>query len=206
MEKMREFNLLIAGVGGQGTITASHVLGKAALASGLGIVIGEIFGMSMRGGPVVSHLRMGDVDLSPITPKGRGDVLLGFEPLESLRVAVRFLRVGGIMIINTKKHYPIDISLGNFQYPSLETLLGDLRKMGKLVPLDATGIAKEAGNVVTTNMVMVGALAGTGLLPIPLPKLIEAIEKAITPRGIEVSLRAFHLGLEAYKRLSVESH
>lgn len=206
MSGEREFNLLIAGVGGQGTITASHVIGKAALSSGLKFIIGEIFGMSMRGGPVVSHLRMGDVDLSPITPRGRGDVLLGFEPLESLRVATRFLRIGGIVIVNTKRHCPVDINLGNFHYPPLETLLKDLKKIGKLVSFDATSIAKEAGNVVTTNMVMVGALVGTGLLPIPLSQVVEAIEKTITPRGIEVSLKAFNMGLEIYKKLSQEKN
>lgn len=204
MSREREFNLLIAGVGGQGTITASHVIGKAALASGLEIIVGEIFGMSMRGGPVVSHLRMGDGDLSPIIPEGRGDVLLGFEPLESLRAGVRFLRLGGIVIVNTKRLPPVDIYLGNFLYPPMETLLKDLKKIGKVVAFDATNIAREAGNVITTNMVMTGALAGTGLLPIPLPKVVEAIEQTISPKGLEISLKAFRMGLETYKKVSLE--
>lgn len=200
----KEFNLLIAGVGGQGTITASHVLGKALLSSGLNFIIGEIFGMSMRGGPVLSHLRMGGAHLSPITPKGRGDVLLGFEPMESLRAAKKYLRRGGIIIVNMKRHYPIDISLGNYCYPPIDDVLKDLKKIGKVISFDATTIAKEAGNVVATNMVMVGALVGTDLLPIPLPIVIKAIETAVTPRGVEVSLKAFNMGLETYKKLSKE--
>jgi len=206
MNEGREFNLLIAGVGGQGTITASHVIGKAVLSSGLNFIIGEIFGMSMRGGPVLSHLRMGNVDFSPITPKGKGDVLLGFEPMESLRAATKYLRPGGIVIANTKRHCPIDISLGNYIYPPIDILLKDLEKIGKLISFDATSIAKEAGNVVATNMVMVGALVGTDLLPIPLPKVIKAIEETVTPRGVEVSLKAFNMGLEIYKKLSKEKH
>jgi indolepyruvate ferredoxin oxidoreductase, beta subunit len=205
MSREREFNLLIAGVGGQGTITASHLLGKAALTSGIDIIIGEIFGMSMRGGPVVSHVRMGKGDLSPITPRGRGDVLLGFEALESLRAALRFMRPGGIIIVNTKRLYPVDVSLETFTYPPTETLLKDLKKIGKVVAFDATGIAKEAGNVVAANMVMVGALAGTGLLPVPLPTLVGAIEKTV-PRGVEVSLKAFQMGLDTYKKLAMSDN
>lgn len=203
MKHRREFNLLISGVGGQGTITASHIIGKAALASGLAIIIGEIYGASMRGGAVVSHLRMGDGDLGPVTPRGRGDILLGFEPLESLRAAIKFLSLGGIMIVNTKRIYPIDTAFGNFVYPPLETILKDLNKFGKLVAFDATSIAKEVGSAVATNIVMIGALAGSALLPIPLAKIVEAIERTIPSRAIEISLKAFNMGLEAYKTLSL---
>jgi indolepyruvate ferredoxin oxidoreductase, beta subunit len=202
MNPKEGFNLLIAGVGGQGTITASHLIGKAALASGLEIIIGEIFGMSMRGGPVVSHVRMGKEALSPITPRKRGDILLGFEPLESLRVAVQFLRPGGISIVNTQRLFPIDVSLGAFCYPPVELILKDLQKIGKIIAFDATQLAQEAGHVVTTNMVMIGALAGTGLLPIPIPQLMETIHASV-PRGVEMNLKAFNIGFEAYKKLSL---
>lgn len=202
MSPREGFNLLIAGVGGQGTITASHLIGKAALASGLEIIIGEIFGMSMRGGPVVSHVRMGKEALSPVTPRKRGDILLGFEPLESLKVAVQFLRPGGISIVNTQRIFPIDVSLGAFSYPAIELILKDLQEIGKVIAFDATRLAQEAGHVVTANMVMIGALAGTELLPIPIAQLLETIHESV-PRGVEMNLKAFDIGFEAYKRLSL---
>jgi len=97
----------------------------------------------------------------------------------------------------------IDTAFGNFVYPPLETILKDLNKFGKLVAFDATSIAKEVGSAVATNIVMIGALAGSALLPIPLAKIVEAIERTIPSRAIEISLKAFNMGLEAYKKLSL---
>jgi indolepyruvate ferredoxin oxidoreductase beta subunit len=168
-------NLIVAGVGGQGSVLASHILAEAAIASGLPARVGETFGAAMRGGAVASHVRMGDV-AGPLVKKGGADAILALEPLEGLRVGVDYLSSEGVMILNTRPLYPVDTSIGVVVYPPIEQAI-------------------QAGNARTLNSVILGALAGTGLLPFSADILEAALVERVPPSSLESNRKAFHLGL-----------
>ncbi|NMC76756.1 MAG: indolepyruvate oxidoreductase subunit beta, partial [Candidatus Methanofastidiosa archaeon] len=140
-----EFNILICGVGGQGTILASYVLGNAALKEGYKVRLGEIHGMAQRGGSVVSHVRIGDEVYGTVIPTGKADIILAFEPLEALR-NISFLKKGGKIILNTERINPISVSLGESDYPPIDEILFNLSERGKVFHFNATEIAKNIGN------------------------------------------------------------
>ena len=186
-----EFNILICGVGGQGTILASYVLGNAALKDGHKVRLGEIHGMAQRGGSVVSHVRMGDEVYGTVIPEGKADIIVAFEPLEALR-NLSYLKNGGKTILNTEKINPISVSLGESEYPPLDEILSNLSEKGKVYHFNATEIAKKVGNQVTMNMVMVGALS---LLETPIKNetLLETIVSVLSKKA-EINMKAFEAG------------
>ncbi|NMC60905.1 MAG: indolepyruvate ferredoxin oxidoreductase subunit beta [Candidatus Methanofastidiosa archaeon] len=186
-----EFNILICGVGGQGTILASYVLGNAALKEGYKVRLGEIHGMAQRGGSVVSHVRMGDDVYGSVIPQGKADIILAFEPLEALR-NISSLKKGGKIILNIERINPISVSLGESEYPRIDEILFNLSERGKVYHFNATEIAKSVGNQVTMNMVMIGALS---FLETPLKNetLIQTIEEVLSKK-IEINLKAFEAG------------
>jgi len=195
---MSELNLIIAGVGGQGSILASHIVAIAAIKDGLRARVGETFGAAMRGGAVASHVRIGKNVEGPLVPKDGADVIVAVEPLEGLRNAVKFLKPSGIIITNIHPWYPMDVNIGRAQYPSMDQIEEAVRKMGgKVVKLDATKLAQEAGNVRTTNIVMLGALAATGKLPFSVETLKETVRENVPPKTIDANMRAFELGSKA---------
>lgn len=186
-----EFNILICGVGGQGTILASYVLGNAALKDGYKVRLGEIHGMAQRGGSVVSHVRMGDEVYGTVIPEGKADIIVAFEPLEALR-NLSYLKNGGKTILNTEKINPISVSLGESEYPPLDEILSNLSEKGKVYHFNATEIAKKVGNQVTMNMVMMGALS---LLETPIKNetLLETILSVLSKKA-EINMKAFEAG------------
>ena len=186
-----EFNILICGVGGQGTILASYVLGNAALKDGHKVRLGEIHGMAQRGGSVVSHVRMGDEVYGTVIPEGKADIIVAFEPLEALR-NLSYLKNGGKTILNTEKINPISVSLGESEYPPLDEILSNLSEKGKVYHFNATEIAKKVGNQVTMNMVMMGALS---LLETPIKNetLLETIVSVLSKKA-EINMKAFEAG------------
>ena len=199
--KTPELNLIIAGVGGQGSVRASHIVGIAAIREGLRARVGETFGAAMRGGAVASHVRIGKGVFAPLIAKDGAEIVLALEPLEGLRNAVKFLAKGGLLLTNTHAWMPVDVNIGRVEYPSLEAIKGAVEKLGaEVVAIDATSLAQQAGNVRTMNVVMLGALAGTGKLPISVETLNEVVRENVPPKTIEANLRAFELGFAAIKK------
>ena len=193
-----EFNILICGVGGQGTILASYILGNAALKDGHKVRLGEIHGMAQRGGSVVSHVRIGEDVYGSMIPEDRADIILGFEPLEALR-NLSSLKENGVVILNTEKINPISVSLGEKEYPPLDEILSKLSEKGKVYDFNATEIATNIGNPVVMNMVMLGALSVIEI-PIKNETLLETM-KTILSKKLEMNMKAFDEGRKAIKSL-----
>jgi len=195
---MGEIDLIIAGVGGQGSVLASHLVAMAAIRDGLHARVGETFGAAMRGGAVASHVRLGKEIHSPLISKDGAEIILALEPLEGLRNSVKYLREGGLLLTNTRAWSPTDVNIGLAEYPDMKTIEGAVKKLGgRAIIIDATSLAQKAGNVRAMNVVMLGALAGTGKLPMSTESLKQVIRENV-PRGTEeVNLRAFELGLKA---------
>lgn len=193
--------LYLIGVGGQGSLTAARLLGETALRQGLEAVVSEVHGMAQRGGVVETAVLLGG-HRSPIIGRGGADLLLAFEPLEALRALGPLQKVSpkSWVITNTHPIRPITVSLRLGEYPDLEEAFAAIEgRVRHLLKLDAAALAKEAGSPLALNMVMLGALAGTELLPFP----ARALERSIgefAPRWAEVNLRAFELGREAIRR------
>jgi len=197
---VKEFNILITGVGGQGVILMSELLGKAAIADGLMVRGSEILGMAVRGGSVTSIIRLGEDVYGPLIPAGKCDIIIGMEPSEALRTA-GFLSKSGMVILNTVPIVPFTVSLGQSGYPSLEQVLEKLNIItSKIIKLDANQIAREAGSLLAANVVMLGALFGTELLPLKIPTIKESIESRFPAKAVPVNLKAFDLGYEVCRQ------
>lgn len=195
------FNLIIAGVGGQGNILASQVVAQAALTEGLNATIGETYGVSQRGGSVMSHVRLtAGTPVGPLIPQGEADLLVGFEPVEALQVAMDFGSPRTHVILNPRPVYPIGVLSGDLAYPPVERILDLLqRHVAVLRTVPATDIAREAGEIRSMNLVMVGALAAAGLLPMKKETYVEAIREQFRGSALEINLRAFEHGYEAVR-------
>lgn len=192
-----KFNMVVAGVGGQGTIIAAHIIADAAIACGLRARVGETFGAAMRGGAVASHVRLGDV-VAPLVPPASASIILAFEPLEGLRVILPYLAPGGVVVSNTRPVYPVDVSTGAASYPDLSEITETVRRLsGSPRFLDATALALEAGDSRTTNVVMLGALSATGLLPVRPEVLRDTVAARVPPKTLDANMRAFALGQTA---------
>jgi indolepyruvate ferredoxin oxidoreductase beta subunit len=202
---VREFNIVIAGVGGQGTILMAEILGEAATIEGLKVRGSEILGMAVRGGPVSSIIRVGSEVYGPLVPEGKGDVLVGLEPTEALR-NIAYLSKNGIAIINTRPLVPYTVPLGLTKYPPIKNVLETLRgKSRKVIALDATKLAKEAGTPVATNMIMLGVLAGTAKLPIGNKTLKKTMKARFSMEMARINIKAFDLGFEVSRNLAKRS-
>lgn len=194
---IKEFNILLAGVGGQGVILMSELLGQAAIAEGLKVKGSEVLGMAVRGGSVTSVIRIGEDVYGPLIPQGKCHILIGLEPSEALRV-VSYLSKSGLVILNTRPIIPFTVSLGQSNYPSLGQILGKLDGIaGKIIKLDAAQIAQEAGSLLATNIVMLGALFAVELLPIRITTMKETIKMRFPPNTAPVNVEAFDLGYQA---------
>jgi len=184
------------GVGGQGVILMSELLGSAAVSDGLKVRGSEVLGMAVRGGSVVSTVRIGDEVYGPLIPMGKGDILVGLEPAEALR-NIAYLSSSGMVILNTRRVVPYTVPLGQSEYPSLEKIIEELGKVAnKVITLNATQIAEEAGNPLSANVVMLGALFGTGRLPIRVETIKEAIRARFSAKLASANLKAFDLGYQ----------
>lgn len=197
---IKEFNILITGVGGQGVILMSELLGKAAVTDNLRVRGSEILGMAVRGGSVTSAIRLGEDVHGPLIPTGKCHVLIGMEPSEALR-NIAYLSKSSLVIVNTAVTIPFTVSIGESKYPSLEEILEKLNKAsGRVIQLDAAQIAQAAGSLLTTNIVMLGALFGTDQLPIKIATIKESIRERFPAKVAPVNLKAFDLGYEACRQ------
>lgn len=193
-------NLVVVGVGGQGIILVSRIIGEAALKSDLNVMISEIHGMAQRGGMVVSTIRIGDV-YSPMIGRGEADMILGFEPVETYRY-LEMASKKTTIVTSENPVYPFAASVENEEYPDLERLLKNIDEIGKkLVKLDAENLAKKANlPVIVSNIIMLGALAGACEdLPLTIEKLKDALKENVPQRFVDANIKAFDLGFEEAK-------
>ena len=179
----------------------SDLLGHAALKEGLDIQGSEVLGMAQRGGSVFSNIRIGSGVVAPLTPQGKCDILVALEPSEALRY-VRELSGTSVVIINTTEIKPYTVSTGESGYPELHAIL---EKVGKVtehtITIDATEIAREAGNPLAANTAMLGALFGSGRMPVKVETMKELIKSRVPAKAIEANLKAFDRGYETVANL-----
>lgn len=190
-------NIIICGVGGNGVILTTKILAEAAMKEGLEVRIGASHGLAIRGGTVVSYLRIGSDAKGVILPQRRGDILLAFEPLEALR-QMKLLKDNAKVILNNQPYVGVDAHLGLSEYPEVKEIIDRLSKTQKLVDIEATKLAIEAGSSVMTNVVMLGSLASSNELPIRRDTLLNAILNMVPPQTVEANKKAFELGEQAY--------
>jgi len=197
---IKEFNILITGVGGQGVILMSELLGKSAVKDGLKVRGSEILGMAVRGGSVTSAIRIGDEVYGPLIPLGKCDILIGMEPSEALR-NITYLSKSSLVILNTVATVPFTVSLGQSKYPGLDEILGKLPQASdRVIKLDAAQLAQQAGSLLTTNIVMLGALFSTEQLPINTETIKETIRARFPAKVAPVNIKAFDLGYEVCRQ------
>ncbi|MFY9174541.1 MAG: indolepyruvate oxidoreductase subunit beta [Peptococcia bacterium] len=188
----KKLNVLLVGVGGQGTILASNILAEVAMKSGLVVKMSEIHGMSQRGGSVVTHVKIGPEVFSPLIEKGEADLILAFEELEALRW-LEYLRPGGKMLVNTQNITPAPVSIGKAKYPQaiIEKLTS---KNANVSTIDALSIATRCGNKKVSNVALVGMLAKR--LDFPKDLWIKVLSEKVPARLQETNLQAFNEGYE----------
>jgi len=192
---METRRLVFIGVGGQGNLLASRLLGEAALSMGIPTVVSEIHGMAQRGGIVESAVLLGDVT-SPIVSNAEADVLIGFEPLETLRALAKCNK-DTVVITNTHPLPPFTVAIGQGVYPPVEESLRLIRnKARRVIALDGNAIAESVGNPLSLNMVMLGALIGSGTIPIGAAVMKKVLEKSTKKAFLESNLKAFDMGME----------
>ncbi len=183
-------NIMIVGVGGQGTLLASKLLGRLLLGKGFDVKVSEVHGMSQRGGSVVTYVRWGEKVYSPIIDRGQADAILSFELLEAARWT-EYLKPGGRLITNTQQINPMPVITGAARYP--EGLEGKLRALGiDLDAVDALSLAEEAGSSKAVNIVLLGRLSRW--FDFTEAEWLEAIEQSVPPRFLELNKKAFALG------------
>jgi indolepyruvate ferredoxin oxidoreductase beta subunit len=193
---METKRLIIVAVGGQGNLLASKVLGEAALLADIPVRMSEIHGMAQRGGVVESAVVFGDAG-STIISDGEADVLLGFEPSETLR-ALNRCNADTVVITNTAPLPPFTVAIGKGTYPDIQRLQELIRnKTAKLIAFDAQALAKQAGNIMSLNMVLLGSLIQTGIMPVSADNVKEAIRTSTKQAFVDINIKAFELGFEA---------
>ena len=195
----RRLRIYLTGVGGQGTLTATTLLSRTAMDQGLDVVSGEIHGMAQRGGVVESTVLIGGW-MSPSIYHGEADVILGFEPLETLR-ALPYLADGGVVLSSTEFVPPPGVSMGRECLPEFSFIENAVREVaGKCWFLPLQTLGREAGAVQSGNTAMLGALCAAGLLPFGPDALREAVRRHLPPKVVDVNLRALDLGVNALER------
>lgn len=192
---METKSIMIVGVGGQGTLLASRLLGAALLSENYDVKVSEVHGMSQRGGSVVTYVKYGEEVFSPIVREGQADFILAFEQLEAARW-LPFLKKGGTLIANSQKIDPMPVVIGNAQYP--DGVLEAIRATGtNLVEADALSLAVEAGSPKAVNVVLIGVMASR--MDLPYAVWEKAIRVTVPEKFLEMNLRAFKLGFESAK-------
>jgi indolepyruvate ferredoxin oxidoreductase beta subunit len=193
---MNTTRLIMVAVGGQGNLLASSILGEAALLSNIPVRMSEIHGMAQRGGVVESAMLFGDGS-STVISDGEADVLVGFEPSETLR-ALKKCNKDTVVVTNLSPLPPFTVAIGRGVYPDLEKLQELIRaKTGKLVAVEAMELAKQAGSTLAVNMVLLGAAMQTGAVPVSPENVKEAIRNKVKKAFVEINLKAFELGFAA---------
>jgi len=186
-------NVMVVGVGGQGTLLASRILGNLYLSQGFDVKMSEVHGMAQRGGSVVTYVRYGEKVHSPLIGEGEADIIISFEELEAARW-MSYLKPNGAMIVNTQQIDPMPVIIGAASYP--EDIVGKMAPaVSNLVTVDALALAKQAGNVKSVNVVLLGVMAKSG--DIGKDAWLAALEQTVPVKFLELNKTAFELGYGA---------
>lgn len=190
------YNLIITGVGGQGNVLSSQLIGQALVGKGFFVTIGETYGASQRGGSVMSHIRVSSKkQLSPLIPRGKADIVIGLEPVETLRVLTVYGNPQTVVISNTRPIYPVDVTSGDEKYPEEEEIRAALKGLSrKIYYVPATEKAMEMGSAILGNMIMMGALLELNLLPLSPAEFRETLAGSFKAARLETNLRALEEG------------
>ena len=189
---MTHTDIVLVGVGGQGTLLASRVLGALAVLAGRDVKVSEVHGMAQRGGSVVTYVRLGEGVCAPLVEAAGADYVLAFEQMEAVR-ALPYLKAGGTMIVNTQKIPPMPVITGAASYPS--DLLSRLEGKCRLVTMDALALAEQAGVARAVNLALLGKLSA--MMDFEQQDWLRAIEQCVPQKVLEANLRAFELGSQA---------
>ena len=192
-------NVIVCGVGGQGNVMAARLAGKVLAKLGYEIAIGETYGVSQRGGAVMSHVRVSKGRAySPLIPHGRAHIVVGLEPMETLRILSEYGNPEVVCVVNTRPLPPVTVGMGVAEYPEWEDLSGALDRLSsKTWYVPATEVAMELGAPIVSNIVMLGALVGTNLLPGTMDQYRDMVRETLPDRSIGLNLQALERGQTA---------
>ncbi len=191
---METKKILFTGVGGQGTLLASKLLGQAATEAGMPVRVSEVHGMAQRGGVVESTVMLGGLN-SPIISDGEADILVSFEPLEALR-ALKRCSVDSVIVTNIVPIVPFTVELGQAEYPDMDYWIGFMKEnFSRVCAYDAESLAKEAGTTRAVNVVLLGTLIGLGVVPVSREMMERTIRENVKSKFVDANLKAFELGL-----------
>ncbi len=190
------YNIIMAGVGGQGNVMASRVLSNMLSMKGYWITIGETFGASQRGGSVMSHIRVSATTTwSPQIPKGKAHIVIALEPVEAIRILMTYGNRDVNVLVNTRPIHPVSVIAGEYSYPNFEDVKKALNGLSSHVWLiDATEEAMKLGNPILSNIIMIGAISGLGLLPVGPKDFMTVIRDTFPEKLLDVNRRAFEIG------------
>ena len=196
------FNIIITGVGGQGNVMASRILSNMLVRRGYYVTIGETFGASQRGGSVMSHIRVSaDSTWSPQIPKGQADIVVTLEPIEAIRVLMTYGNSEVAVLTNPRPIYPVGVISGELNYPTAEEIQESIKDLSaRAWFVEATDEAVKLGNPILGNIIMIGALSGTELLPVDRQDFQEVIRESLPAGTLESNLKAFDLGVSRVKQ------
>jgi indolepyruvate ferredoxin oxidoreductase beta subunit len=190
-----KINIVLTGVGGHGVITAANILGKAALKAKVNVYVSEVHGMAQRGGSVNCTVRLGNVH-GALVANGTADVILSTEPIEALRY-IQYANKKTKIITDSTPVVPYTVSVGIEEYPDIKKVFKELDSYGELIKFDAVKIAKDAGALITKNIVMLGALAGSGILPFDKIILLDTILENVPAKFKDINKKAFEGGFKS---------
>lgn len=198
-------NVIIGGVGGQGNVLASRILGEMLIGKGYVVTIGETYGASQRGGSVMSHLRVSRKEpFSPLIAQGQCDLLIALEPVEALRILAYYGKPEVLTLLNTRPIHPIDVISGDATYPEVSKVIAKIEELSLRVwTLNATEIALEMGDPIFSNIVMLGALSAIQVLPVDRQAFEIVVRDLLPSRTMKDNLRAFDRGRERVKELPI---
>src|SRR4030042_3287239 len=196
------FNIIITGVGGQGNVMASRILSNMLVRRGYYVTIGETFGASQRGGSVMSHIRVSaDSTWSPQIPKGQADIVVTLEPIEAIRFLMTYGNSEVAVLTNTRPIYPVGVISGELNYPTAEEIQESIKDLSaRAWFVEATDEAVKLGNPILGNIIMIGALSGTELLPVDRQDFQEVIRASLPAGTLESNLKAFDLGVSRVRQ------
>jgi indolepyruvate ferredoxin oxidoreductase beta subunit len=191
-------NIVLTGVGGQGVLTAANILGKASVRAKINVFVSEIHGMAQRGGTVISTVRMGNVS-SPLVPSGTADVILSMEPIEAYRY-ISYANKKTKVISDINPVIPYTVSVAGEKYPNLNDVFSEINVHAKLYKIDALKIAKDSGAAITKNIVLLGTLAATDILPFKSDILLDTILDNVSKEYRDINKMAFNNGIIFMKK------
>ena len=204
MKDKDPLNVIVTGVGGQGNVLISQLIGRALVKAGCHVTIGETYGASQRGGSVMSHLRVSRREqYGPFIPEGQADVILGLEPVETLRVLAHYGHPDVVVIANSRPVYTMAVTTGMAAYPGIEEIEQTLKELSSSAWLiNATEIALELGASILANIVMAGALVGSHVLPLQADVFEAGLRQSLPVDKLELNLQAARRGMKEAKRLA----